>query len=117
MIKLFPILLETSQNIFQVTVLLKNYKEINKSEILDQVRAVPYVIRVKIEDNDRLYQISKGHDYEYTLLKIKYLSVFGEPIKGIQAVENIIRNGQEGFHKIKGVIKFQPLTKTLKKVK
>jgi len=116
MIKLFPIL-ESSYNIYQVTVLLKNYKDFSKTEILDQIRAVPFVIRVKIEENDRLHQISKGHDYEYSLVKIKYLNVFGEASRGIKEVHDIIVAGHDNFHKIKGVIKFQPLIRTLKKIK
>ena len=110
-------ILQESQDTYQFTALVKNYKSLNKSDIFNVVRAVPYVIRVKVVEDPRLANINRRYDYEYTLIKVKYLNVFGTPHGGISAIKNIILNGNKGFHKVKGVISFKPMMHTLHKVK
>lgn len=116
MIKLFNILLEQTHETYQFTALLKNYKSVNKSTIINEVRAVPYVIRIKIIEDPRLANSNRLNEYEYTLLKVKYLSVAATPMKGVNIIRNIIINGTKGFHKIDGVIDFKLLVNTLHKV-
>lgn len=106
-------LLQESYETYQIDVLLKNYKRINKSEIVNKIRAVPYVIRVRMVDDPRLHNISKQHDYELSILRVKYLNVFNAPSKGALIIRDIVENGKEGFHKIEGVINFKPLLQTL----
>jgi hypothetical protein len=116
MIKLTTILLEQVHETFQFTALLKNYKNINKSVIINELRAVPYVIRIKIVDDRRLAIANRKNDYEYTLLKVKFLNVMGTPMRTINLIKGMAVNGNKVFHKIDGVIDFKPLVKTLHKV-
>lgn len=109
-------ILKESYETYQYTVLLKNYKSINKSEIINKIRAVPYIIRVKVVEDPRLEQINKKYDYEYTFLKIKYLNVFATPQKATKVIKHIVLNGQKGFHKIDGVIAFKSINNSLHKV-
>lgn len=115
MIKLTPILLE-SYEIYQFSAMIKSYKSENKSVILNKIRAVPYVIRVKVQEDPRLAGINKQYDYEYSIIKIKYLNVFGVPTKAIKHIKNTILNGNKVMHKIDGVIDFKPLNNTLHKI-
>lgn len=109
-------ILRESQETYQFTALIKNYKSINKSDIFNVIRAVPYVIRIKVVEDPRLADINRRYDYEYALIKVKYLNVFGTPNGGIKAIKNIVLNGNKGFHKVKGVISFKPMLHTLHKV-
>lgn len=113
---LFTILNESYQT-FQVDVLLKNYKSNNKSEIVNKIRAVPYVIRVKLIDDPRLHDISKTHDYELSLLRVKFLNMYDKPSKAINIIKTITEKGKPDFHQVKGVIFFKPLLKTLRRTK
>lgn len=109
-------ILQESYEIYQFTALIKNYKSINKSEIFNKLRAVPYVIRIKVIEDPRLDNINKKYDYEYTLIKVKFLNIFGMAEKGARIIKNISLDGRKGFYKIDGLIDFKILPNTMHKV-
>lgn len=106
-------ILNESYETYQVDVVLKNYKKINKSEIINKIRAAPYVIRIKIVDDPRLHDLNYKRDYELTILRMKYLNVFDAPIKGVNSIKQTVEYGRQDFHKIEGIIFFKPLMQTL----
>lgn len=108
-------ILKESYETYQLDVVLKNYKRINKSDIINKIRAAPYVIRIKIVDDPRLHDLNKGRDYELTILRMKFLNVFDHPIKGVKSIKQTVEYGRQDFHKINGVISLKPLVQTLRK--
>jgi len=112
--ELTNLLLENYQ-IFKVECLLKSKVNGGKTEIVNKIRAVPYVIIVRLREDPRL--MAKSDDTsEYTLMSVKFLNVFNKPTDTLMRIRNIIKGGDETFHKIDGVIDFRPLVQTLKKV-
>jgi len=106
MIKLHNILLE-SISVYYVEVLIKTTGGENKVEIYNQIRAIHGIIVVSIEHSDFL--MSKSTDnYEYSLLKIKYL-VTSTPEEDIHQIKIMAQK------QIPGLIQFIPRIKTLEK--
>lgn len=99
---------------FQVEAVLRNDTNVGKTEIINKIRAVPYVIVVRIKEDPRL--ISKSDDREeYTLMSIKFLNIFSKPTDTLIRIRNLIRGGDRTFHKVDGVLDFRPLYQTLRK--
>jgi hypothetical protein len=109
------LLLENYQ-IFKAHALMKSNPEVNKSEIINKIRAVPYVIIVRTKEDPRL-TYRNTENFEYTLMSIKFLSIMGKPSDTLKRIKNIVLDGNQDIHNIKGVIQFRPLFNTIKKVK
>lgn len=106
MMKLTNILLE-GINVYSIEVLIKTIAGENKVEIYNQVRALPGIIVVTIEHSDFLD--SKATDnYEYSLLKMKYI-VKNTPEKDINQIKIIAQKN------IVGLSQFIPRIKTIEK--
>ncbi len=89
---------------------------INKSEIVNKIRAVPYVVIVRVIEDPRLTQRNNDR-YEYTLLSVKFIDVHGQPSKTALEIRNVVRGGDNHMGKIKGVYKFKPLFSSIKRLK
>ncbi len=94
---------------------MKSSPQINKSEIVNKIRAVPYVIIVKTKEDPRLLYRNTDR-YEYTLMSMKFLNIMAKPSDTVKRIKNIILDGNADLHNIRGVIQFRPLFATLKKV-
>lgn len=106
MIKLSNILLE-GINVYSIEALIKTVAGENKVEIYNQVRALSGIIVVTVEQSDFLD--SKATDnYEYSLLKIKYI-VSSTPEEDINKIKV---NAQKN---IQGLVQFIPRLKTIEK--
>ena len=106
MIKLSNILLEEI-SVYSIEALIKTVAGENKVEIYNQVRALSGIIVVTIEQSDFLD--SKATDnYEYSLLKIKYI-VSSTPEEDINKIKV---NAQKN---IQGLVQFIPRLKTIEK--
>lgn len=115
MINLKTILNEV-YNLHKMEFLLVSDINMNKSEIINRIRAVPYVVIVRVIEDPRLTQ-RNNDKYEYTLLSIKFIDVFGRPSKTALQIRNITRAGDNHMNKIKGVYKFKPLFSSVKRLK
>lgn len=104
-----------SYNIHKIQCLMKSNPQVNKSEIINKIRAVPYVIIVRTKEDPRLLYRNTDK-YEYTLMSIKFLNILAKPSDTVKRIKNIILNGNADLHNIRGVIQFRPLFQTLKKV-
>lgn len=109
--KLLQILKE-EYTINKVEVLLKSDPSISKTEVVNKIRAVPYIIIVRLQEDPRLTAQSTEH-YEYTILNIKFLNVYGSPSDTLNKIKTIIMKGDKSMHKIDGVLEFRPLMSTL----
>ena len=106
MMKLTNILLE-GISVYSIEVLIKTVTGENKVEIYNQVRALPGIIVVTVEQSDFLD--SKATDnYEYSLLKMKYI-VKSTPEEDIKEIK------QNSTKSIPGLLQFIPRLKTLEK--
>ena len=106
MIKLSNILLEEI-SVYSIEALIKTVAGENKVEIYNQVRALSGIIVVTVEQSDFLD--SKATDnYEYSLLKIKYI-VSSTPEEDINKIKV---NAQKN---IQGLVQFIPRLKTIEK--
>jgi hypothetical protein len=106
MIKLHNILLENI-NVYSVEVLIKTIAGENKVEIYNQIRAVSGIIVVTVEQSDFL-DSKATNQYEYSLLKIKYL-VLSTPEEDINKIKiNAVKT-------IPGLVSFVPRLNTIEK--
>ncbi len=96
-------------------VLLKTSPKVSKTEIINKIRAIPYVIIVRVREDPRLLAQSTDN-YEYSLLSMKFLNFFNKPTDTLNKIKNIIINGDSTMHKIHGVLDFRPLHQTLQKI-
>jgi hypothetical protein len=106
MIKLHNILLENI-NVYSIEALIKTIAGENKVEIYNQIRAVSGIIVVTIEQSDFL-DSKATNQYEYSLLKIKYL-VLSTPEEDINKIKvNSVKT-------IPGLVSFVPRLNTIEK--
>jgi hypothetical protein len=106
MIKLHNILLE-GISVYSIEVLIKTTAGENKVEIYNQVRALPGIIVVTIEQSDFLDNKATDN-YEYSLLKMKYI-VKTTPEEDINKIKSIAPKS------IPGLVQFIPRLKTIEK--
>jgi hypothetical protein len=106
MIKLHNILLENI-NVYSIEALIKTIAGENKVEIYNQIRAVSGIIVVTVEQSDFL-DSKATNQYEYSLLKIKYL-VLSTPEEDINKIKiNSVKT-------IPGLVSFVPRLNTIEK--
>jgi hypothetical protein len=106
MIKLHNILLENI-NVYSIETLIKTIAGENKVEIYNQIRAVSGIIVVTVEQSDFL-DSKATNQYEYSLLKIKYL-VLSTPEEDINKIKvNSVKT-------IPGLVSFVPRLNTIEK--
>jgi hypothetical protein len=104
------ILLNEGITIFRCDVLIKTRADQNKVEIYNEIRALNGVVVVTIEQSDFLNQ-KATKDYEYSLLKIKYIG------RG-DAKSSIKEIGIDAVTKnlVPGLLQFIPRYNTINKV-
>lgn len=103
-------ILTESLVLYRIEVLIVTSPEENQVVIYNEIRALPNVVVVNIEQNDFLK--SKSNDkYDYALIHIKFLAS-QEPKSAILD----IRKDAFESRKIKGLYKFIPRFKTLEKL-
>jgi hypothetical protein len=106
MIKLHNILLENI-NVYSIEALIKTIAGENKVEIYNQIRAVSGIIVVTVEQSDFL-DSKATNQYEYSLLKMKYL-VLSTPEEDINKIKvNSVKT-------IPGLVSFVPRLNTIEK--
>lgn len=109
MSKIMTILTEV-MSLCYCEVLIKTDDEFNKVTIYNEIRALPGVVVVNVEQNQYLTNRNKGN-YEYSLLKIKYISK-DTPENDIKKINMMAKS----TYKIKGLLQFIPRIKTIKKL-
>jgi hypothetical protein len=106
MIKLHNILLENI-NVYSIEALIKTIAGENKVEIYNQIRAVSGIIVVTVEQSDFLDN-KATNQYEYSLLKMKYL-VTSTPEDDVNKIKtNAVKT-------IPGLVSFIPRLNTIEK--
>ncbi len=106
MIKLHNILLENI-NVYSIEALIKTIAGENKVEIYNQIRAVSGIIVVTVEQSDFL-DSKATNQYEYSLLKMKYL-VTSTPEEDINKIKT------NSVKTIPGLVSFIPRLNTIEK--
>jgi len=102
-------------SIFKFNALLKTDNELNLSEILNELRAVPYVIIIRTIDDPRLE--ARGTEaHTFSLLSVKLLDIDENPDGAIQRFVDHATKGDGNMRGIPGIIQLIPIKKTLKKV-
>ena len=107
---LSEILLTEGITIFRCDVLIKTESEQNKVEVYNEIRALEGVVVVTIEQSDFL-NTKKTPQYEYSLLKIKYIGR-GDAKSSIKdiGINAVTKN------KVPGLLQFIPRYNTIIKV-
>lgn len=109
MIKLKNLLLE-SNTIYKVEVLIRTSAEENQVFIYNEIRGLPDVVVVAVEQNQ--YLIDKGTDkMQFALLKVKFLA----PAEPKEAIENIKKDALI-TRKVPGLYSFIIRYNTLEKL-
>jgi hypothetical protein len=110
MIKLADILSEQSLSIYKIDVLIKTEASFNKVLIYNEVRGLPGVVVVTVEQSDFLD--NKATDrHEFSLLKMKFL-VSSTPKEDIIRIKNLAF----AEYRVEGLVKFVPRFSTIYKV-
>lgn len=101
---------------YEIVVLLRTVKKINRNEVEERIRAIEGVTIVRPIDSDRVDNLSKKNSkYNYDLYQIKLVTK-GNPSDKINDIKNDILHSKDDSVKIKGVVSFSPDLETLKKV-
>lgn len=106
MIKLSNILME-GISVYSIEALIKTTTGENKVEIYNQVRALPGIVVVTVEQSDFLDNKATDN-YEYSLLKMKYI-VKTTPEEDINTIKTL------STKLIPGLVQFIPRLKTIEK--
>lgn len=103
-------ILNEAMSLCYCEVLIKTDIEINKVTIYNEIRALPGVVVVSVENNKYLNS-RRNEKNEYSLLKIKYIAKDTPETE----IKNITRMAKTSY-KIKGLLQFIPRFKTIKKL-
>jgi hypothetical protein len=106
-------LLETI-DLYKFDSILKTSNEYNLSDILNELRALPYVIIVRTHEDPRL-TVRGTEDHTFSLVTIKLLNVDNNIKISINNLKKQIIQGEEKIGKIEGILQFIPIMKSLKK--
>jgi cell division protein FtsX len=107
--KLLKILTEKILETYFVQVIIKvDNKNVNNTEVYNQIRALPGVVIVRVINDERIENLSTG-DYDFQLLELKFLNK-NTPS---ETINDIKRQALTIF----GLVKFYPREKTLNKIK
>ena len=111
--KITNILLEVL-DVYRCSCIVKVDKTVNRTDIFNQLRALPYVVIVEPENND--YLASRETDqYGFSLLTIKFLGK-GNPVHTCRYIKKLAIRGSDNNKPIKGLIKMLIKTKSIDKV-
>lgn len=101
--------------------LIKTLKSFNKVEIVNAIRAIKNVVTVEVDhkNDERFFQLDKNSQYEKSLLRVKFLTDSWSQLPEDSALQirSIALGTMEGFAKIKGLEKFEPINRTIQKAK
>lgn len=112
---LYNIPLKESYEIYKIDFLLKSDPEVGKTTIVNEIRAIPYVTVVRLNEDPRV-AANNTDQVEYTLLSIKFLNIFTSPNETVKNIQKMINFGDGRMKKIEGVYSLQPLFSTLTEV-
>jgi hypothetical protein len=126
MIKLFNILSETvyqkkdsakkSFKTFDIKVIVKTDKKINRNEVEERIRGIEGVTIVKSIESQRLDNLSKKNTkYNYDLYDIKFVTN-SDPKTKIDAIKDDILHSDDNSVKIRGVASISPDYESIEKV-
>jgi hypothetical protein len=105
-----------SLDLFKFQAILKVSTDINVGDILNQIRAVPYVIIVRSKEDPRL-EFRGSQNFIYVLVNIKFINTKPNPKDQIAAIKGALLNGRTEMGKMEGILQFIPIMKTLKSVR
>jgi hypothetical protein len=107
---LSKIILNEGITIFKCDILIKTRADQNKVEVYNEIRALEGVVVVTIQQSDFLNR-KKTNQYEYSLLKIKYIGR-GDAKTSIKdiGINAVTKN------KVPGLLQFIPRYNTISKV-
>ena len=105
-----------SLDLFKFQAIIKIANDVNVGDVLNQLRAIPYVIIVRSKEDPRL-EFRGSQRFIYVLVNIKFISTKPNPKDQIAAIKGAIMNGRTEMGKMDGVLQFIPIMKTLKSVR
>ena len=107
---LSKIILNEGITIFKCDILIKTRADQNKVEVYNEIRALEGVVVVTIQQSDFLNR-KKTNQYEYSLLKIKYIGR-GDAKTSIKdiGIDAVTKN------RVPGLLQFIPRYNTINKV-
>jgi len=107
---LSKIILNEGITIFKCDILIKTRADQNKVEVYNEIRALEGVVVVTIQQSDFLNR-KKTNQYEYSLLKIKYIGR-GDAKTSIKdiGIDAVTKN------RVPGLLQFIPRYNTISKV-
>jgi hypothetical protein len=105
---------------YSIVFVLKVDKKINRTDMIERIRAIPSVTIVDLRGDEKFNKMNTmiGKDYEYTSVDIKFITN-KDPHKVVEDIKNYITTTEADKEKyrIKGVYNAVPNLKTLEKVK
>lgn len=94
-------LLKESLNLYQVKILIKVDKQVDRADIFNNLRGIPNVVIVKPKDSD--YLNSKETDtIGYSFANVKFISNTS-PQKDFKIIKNMALKGSSDFNRIVGL--------------
>jgi hypothetical protein len=105
-----------SLDLFKFQAIIKISQDVNVGDVLNELRAVPYVIIVRSKEDPRL-EFKGTLKHIYILVSVKFLNTKPNPHQQIEAIKGAIMNGRSEMGKVNGVLQFIPIMKTLKPVR
>lgn len=92
---------EALDNLYYIEIIMKSDFDYNKTDIVNQIRAIENVVVVTPVDMERLRRLSNDR-YEYSFLKMKFLAKGDSPKDELKYVKNKALG-------LQGIIYFKPL--------
>jgi hypothetical protein len=102
--------------LYKFEAIIKVDTRVNITDVLNLIRAVPYVIIVRTIEDPRL-EYKKTENHIYVLISIKFFNTAKSAAEGINKIKKDIMIGGQEAPKIEGVLKFVPIMKTLRPAK
>lgn len=103
---------------YEITLLIKTEKKINRTEVQDRIRAIDGVTTVESMESDRLDSLSKKNTKNnFDLYKIKFMTNKDPKEKVDTIKDNILHSDPDkNSAKISGVVLASPDLETLKRI-
>jgi hypothetical protein len=101
---------------YDIKVMVKTDKRINKNEVEERIRGIEGVTIVKSIESQKLDNLSdRNSKYNYDLYDIKFVTN-SDPKQKIDSIKDDILHSKDNSVKIKGVASISPDYKTIEKI-
>jgi hypothetical protein len=103
-----PAFFKILETYFVQIIIKVDNKNVNNTEVYNQIRALPGVVVVRVINDERIENLSTG-DYDFQLLELKFINKSTPS----ETINEIKRQALTIF----GLVKFYPREKTLNKIR